>query len=268
VNSAETFDEELARVFANIPILRGSDPGEFSISPLPGYTNRNYRLYNRQHDWVLRLPRPRTDRFIDRGKEAHNQDLAHRLGLAPQVAWRSDDGVTLTPTLRNSRSLRRDDFGRDGILHLIVDSLRQLHRSELRFEGSDDLGELLEMHYRLLDSERRAHFAARMVRAQRILASLEDDPQHQVASHRDLVLENLLLVGERLWVIDWEYSAMASPYWDLATLCNEADLNPVQSRRLLQAYCADAPAMQESTLFDYREILNLFSDCWMAALAG
>jgi hypothetical protein len=60
---------------------------------------------------------------------------------------------------------------------------------------------------------------------------------------------------------------MASPYWDLAILCNEAELDLEQSRFLLQAYCVDGPAMKESILFDYRGLLKLLSDCWMAALA-
>ena len=260
--------EQLAWAFANIPTLQGFDVDDFSVSELPGLTNSNYRLHNRSHDWVLRLPRPQTDRFIDRGREAHNQNLAHHLGLAPQVAWRGENGVTLTPTLRNSRTLRKGDFANEEILRLVTDSLQRLHRGGERFAGGDDLGELLETHYRLLDSRQRDHFAARMKRAERVLAGLEDDEQERVPSHRDLVLENLLLEGERLQIIDWEYSAMASPYWDLATICNEAGLDPAQSRRLLRAYCADGPAMQESMLLDYREILKLFSDCWMAALAG
>ncbi len=260
--------EELARAFATIPPLRGFAVDDFSVSELPGFTNRNYRLHNRSHDWVLRLPRPETNRFIDRGREAHNQNLAHRLGLAPQVAWRGDDGVTLTPTLGKSRSLRKQDFAGERTLLLVGDSLRLLHRRGLQFAGGDDLGDLLETHYQLLDDRQRAKFDARMTQARLTLSRLEDSEQDRVASHRDLVLENLLLEGERLWIIDWEYSAMASPYWDLATICNEAGLDTARSRLLLQTYCADGPAMQESTLSDYREILKLLSDCWMAALAG
>jgi hypothetical protein len=61
---------------------------------------------------------------------------------------------------------------------------------------------------------------------------------------------------------------MASPYWDLATLCNAANLDLAQSQRLLRVYCAGRPLMEESVLFDYRELLKLLSDCWIAALAN
>lgn len=255
---------ELDWAFVHIPQLAGSTAAEYSITPMPGYTNRNYRLQGQGEDWVLRLPQAETDRFIDRSIEAHNQAIAHRLGLAPAVAWRDDTGITLTPTLRHSRQLRADDF--DTRLEAIVEPLRRLHRSGAEFRGHTSLGELLQWHYDLLDAEVRPHYEARMQQAERVLSLLQGDELAWVPSHRDLVMGNLLLEDERLWFIDWEYSSMASPYWDLATLCNEAELDLDQSRRLLQAYSAGGPPMQESRLFDYRGLLKLFTDCWMSLL--
>jgi len=267
MNQAEWADIDLNSVFAEISILAGLTPDDFTISALPGYTNRNYRLYNRDHDWVLRLPRPTTNGFIDRAAEAHNQTLAHLLGLAPQVAWRNEEGITLTPTLKNCRSLRSEDFASEDGMAVIVEPMRQLHRSGIGFNGRADLAHSLESHYELLDGQRRQDYAPRMQQAQRILSLLEGESEVWVPSHRDPVLGNLLMAENRLWIIDWEYSAMASPYWDLAILCNEADLDLPQSRLLLQAYCVGGPAMKESMLFDYRGLLKLLSDCWMAALA-
>ena len=267
LNEPDQWQLELQWVFANIPVLGGLEPKDFTITRLPGYTNRNYRLHNSDHDWVLRLPRPTTDFLIDRAAEAHNQTVAHNLGLAPQVQWRNDEGVTLTPTLSKSRNLQRSDFNRDQQLALIVKPLQVLHRSGQRFSGESDLDRTLARHYELLDTSQQRDYRQRMAQAKRTLSLLEVDDQGWVPSHRDPVLGNLLLTDERLWLIDWEYSAMASPYWDLAILCNEADLDLQQSRRLLQLYCVGGPAMQESLLFDYRGLLKLLNDCWMSALA-
>ena len=264
-NESVQWQVELQRVFDSIPAFDGLRPQDFTITRLPGYTNRNYRLHNSDHDWVLRLPRPSTDQFIDRAAEAHNQTVAHKLGLAPQVLWRNEEGVTVTPTLSNSRNLQRSDFSSDKQLALIVKPLQQLHRSGQRFFAQADLGCTLARHFDLLDTRQQRDYTQRMAQAKRTLSLLEVDDQGWVPSHRDPVLGNLLLADERLWLIDWEYSAMASPYWDLAILCNEADLDLQHSRRLLQAYCADGPAMQESMLFDYRGLLKLLNDCWMSA---
>lgn len=267
MNALDLDDLDPDWAFTNIPLLESFDKGDFTITSLPGYTNRNFRLCGKDHDWVLRLPRAHTDRFIDRATEAHNQQLACQLGLAPGVAWRNTAGVSLTPTLKSTRSLAAADFTRDDSLRTIVEPLIKLHHSGLQFRGRENLGELLFSHYDLLKEPCRQQFSARMKQAQRVLSLLDTSEQLWVPSHRDLVLENQLLEGNRLWYIDWEYSAMASAYWDLATLCNEAELDLYQSRRLLQAYCAGGTAMKESTLFDYRGLLKLFSDCWMSALA-
>jgi thiamine kinase-like enzyme len=258
---------DLIEIFTQIPLLHELSPDNFTITPLAGFSNQNYRLHNRHADWVLRIPKPRTNGFIDRAAEAHNQDQVRRLDLAPQVAWRSPSGLSLTPTISAGRSLARPDFTTEQMLQGIIAPIRRLHRSGLRFHGNTNLGELLDNHFDLLSASEQAPFLPRLRQARRLLALLETTDVEYVPSHRDLVLENLLFDERRLWLIDWEYSAMASPYWDLATLCNEAELDRVQSRRLLQVYCADGAEMKESLLFDYRGLLRLFSECWMAAFA-
>jgi len=254
-------------VFARAPILADLDPAEFTITPLAGYTNRNYHLHNHQHDWVLRIPRAKTNNFIDRAAEFHNQALANQLQIAPRVLWRDSEGYSLTPTLNACRELSADDFKTDAMLQIIADPVRRLHRSGLRFRGRVNLQTLLDSHYAMLGAQDQQRLGQRMRQAEGVFRLLQTRDDPYVASHNDLVMGNLMFDNARLWLIDWEYSAMASPYWDLATLCNAANLDPQQSRRLMQVYCAGDRVMEESILFDYRSLLKLLNDCWMAALA-
>ena len=258
---------ELEKVFPRLLPLADYAPGDFEITPLAGFTNYNFRLQNPLQDWILRIPKPETDRFIDRHAEAHNQSLAFELGIAPQVSWRDSSGVTLTSTLSSAHALRASDFNSDKMLHTIVAPIQLLHLSQAGFNGRVDLKELLSRHFDRLSQTDQERLRPRLQQAERVLSLLETRDCAYVASHNDLVLDNLLLENERLWLIDWEYSAMASPYWDLATLCNAADLDFEQSRRLLQVYSAGGRQMDESILFDYRGLLKLLSDCRMAALA-
>ncbi len=259
---------QLEALFARIPLLEKETPADFTITPLPGYTNRNFRLHNRQQDWVLRIPQPETDRFIDREAEALNQTLASDLGIAPQPSWRDASGLTLTPTLASSRSLTSADFSDETTLRSIVATLRELHCSGVRFEGRVDLASLLSRYYSMLSQPLQHEYRHRIRAARELIPLLQDRDRDYVPSHNDLVLENLLLGQDGLWLIDWEFSAMASPYWDLATLCNSAGLDYRQSVQLLSIYCADGAQMEESLLFDYRNLLQLLGDCWMAALVN
>ena len=258
---------EIEKVFSRLPPLMDFVPEDFEITPLSGLTNHNFRLHNSTHDWVMRIPKPETNQYIDRKAEAHNQSLAFELGIAPQASWRDSAGITLTPTLRSSRALQAADFDSDKLLATILAPIQRLHRSQLRFHGKVDLSHLLCRFFEILSQADQQRLWPRMQQAERVLSLLEARDSPYVASHNDLVLDNLLLDNKRIWLIDWEFSAMASPYWDLATLCNAANLDLEQSQRLLRAYSAGAPAMDESLLFDYRGLLRLLSDCWMTAFA-
>jgi thiamine kinase-like enzyme len=268
VSGKEEEHDRLEWAFVNIPQLARFTFETAKISRLPGYTNINFRLCQGAQDWVLRLPREQTNHLIDRAAETYNQNLANQLDLAPPVAWRNDAGISLTGTLSNSRNVKATDLASSDLLAQIVRPFQRLHRSGLCFRGGLGIRQTLEQHFALLDADQQQCFAQRIIQARRILSLLDNDDLPMVPCHRDPVPGNLLLVGERLWLIDWEYSAMASPYWDLAILCNEVDLDQAQSRRLLQTYCAGGSAMQESTLFDYRGLLKLLNDCWMAALVS
>jgi thiamine kinase-like enzyme len=258
--------EVIEELFSRVSVLADFTPEDFTITPLAGYTNRNFRLHNLRYDWVLRIPRAKTDRFIDRDAEAHNQALANQLEIAPQVFWRDSQGTTLTPTLRASRELCAADFCSDAKLRIILEPIQRLHRSGVAFHGRVNLPELLSKHFAMLNQQGRQRLGQRLRKAERVLKLLETRDETYVASHNDLVLGNLMFDNLRVWLIDWEFSAMASPYWDLATLCNAANLDLPQSQHLLRAYCAGSRLMEESILFDYRELLQLLSDCWMAAL--
>lgn len=257
---------DFEQLFRRIAPLAGRSPREFTIDPLPGHTNRNYRLRGRAEDWVLRLPRSKTNRFIDRAAEAANQEAAAGLGIAPRVAWRDHSGLSLTPTL-GARGLTAADLADDEMLQRVAATFARLHRSALCFDGRVDPGELLQRYFALLPAAGQRRYRRRVETALHSLPRLARRDCDYVASHNDPVLENLLLGRGRLWLIDWEFSAMASPYWDLATLCNAAGLGRKRSLDLLSAYCEGGAPMEESLLFDYRSLLQLLADCWMAALS-
>ncbi len=257
----------LERVIARVPEFGGLAAADFEITRMPGYTNSTYRLRRGDADWILRVPRAATNALLDRTAERHNQAIAVELGLAPAIRWQDSDGVTLTSTLAEARDLRPHDFADPSLRGGVVEALRRLHRSGRRFRGQVDLGALLAEYHARLPATERARFAPRIEQSKWVIGRLETVDAPAVPSHNDLVLENLLLDGDRLWLIDWEYSAPASPYWDLATLANAAGLDYAQSRQLLAEYGAGVAPLDESMLFDYRGLLRLLEDLWMAAFA-
>ena len=60
--------------------------------------------------------------------------------------------------------------------------------------------------------------------AEAVRAALAAHPLPLVACHCDPLCENFLDAGDRMWIVDWEYSGMNDPMWDLGDLSVEAKL--------------------------------------------
>ncbi len=253
-------------IFKCIPQLQGLDCNKTRITKLSGYTNQNFRVVNGVQDWVLRIPRTETNQYINRQFEAHNTDIAETLGLAPKCAWRDQSGLSLTFTINRTRPITPNDITRESISRQLVTVMRSLHDCNKNFQGQVDLGELLAQYYRLVPASNR-HLASSVyeVAQAKIEKLLIRDSQLR-PSHNDLVLENILLDdSDRIWIIDWEYSSMAPPYWDLATVCNALAFDRYQSSDLLKIYRQQVLGNDLELLIDYRYVLQVLSICWMAA---
>jgi thiamine kinase-like enzyme len=73
-------------------------------------------------------------------------------------------------------------------------------------------------------------------RARAVRLALEASPAALVPCHNDPWPANLLDAVGRIYLIDWEYSGMNDPMWDLADLSVEAGFGPEQDRAMMEAY--------------------------------
>ena len=76
--------------------------------------------------------------------------------------------------------------------------------------------------------------------------ALAADPPAPKPCHCDPTGRNLIDTGERVWLIDWEYSGMNDPAWDLAYCSVLAGLPPEADTALLAAYFGQPPTPSEA----------------------
>ena len=78
----------------------------------------------------------------------------------------------------------------------------------------------------------------------RIEAALAAHPLPTVPCHNDLLAENYLDDGERLWLVDWEYSGNNDPTFELGNTAQELGYDDAQVAELCAAYFGEAsPAL-------------------------
>jgi thiamine kinase-like enzyme len=78
-----------------------------------------------------------------------------------------------------------------------------------------------------------------------------------VPCHNDPWPGNLLDAEGRVYLIDWEYSGMNDPVWDLADLSVEAAFDAEQDRAMMEAYYGARPS---PALYSRLEIYKAMSD--------
>ncbi len=266
---AQTSD--IIPALARIPQFAGCRLDGLQIEPLASLTNRNYKVSIGAEAYVLRIAGAGTHRYIDRAAEAHNARLAASIGIAPEVLYLDlQSGLMLTRFIDGGLPLQAADMRRPELLRSAVALLKRLHASRLAFAGRMELFPKLD-EYIALAAKRGWPAGLDLTpirrRAEAARAAMEGAAMSFVPSHIDPVPHNFVRgrVGEHssnLYLLDWEYAAMAEPMWDLAAVSIEAELDPERDGILLDAYFAAAAARQAGRFALYKASLNLLAAAW------
>jgi thiamine kinase-like enzyme len=219
-----------------------ADPDGAEIVPVAGLTNLVFRVTTPQRRFWLRLPGAKSATYLDREAEAYNARAAAAAGVTPKIIHTGSDGTMATAFVDGARPLSElGPVSRDS-LALIASCFRRLHRHAAPFRGTfDALGSAeryLARHPRT--GTTAARMAALVARMRETKAALDEGSPPFAPCHCDPVPENVLVGGGRALLLDWEYSGMADPLWDLAYFAAAAALPPADEDCFLHAYLGRA----------------------------
>jgi len=257
---------EIAAALARIPEFAEFPLDGLQIERLASLTNRNYKVSAGGEAYVLRIAGAGTHHYIDRAAEARNAGLAAAIGIAPELLYLDpESGLMLTRFIAGSVPLRAADLRRPELLRSAAGLLKRLHGSGRVFSGRMNLFPKLDEYMALaaqkgwpvgldLTPVRRQAEAAR--------AALEGAEMPFVPSHVDPVPHNFVRGSSALYLLDWEYAAMAEPMWDLAAVSIEAELDAALDRILLEEYFGGGAARHAGRFALYKASLNLIAAAW------
>ena len=256
-------DIDLARAaLARIPALVGH-AGE--ITRLGGLTN----LVFRAGDYCLRIPGAGTEEYINRANEAVAAREAARAGVSPEVIHFDDrTGVLVTRFIDGAETMSPEKFrSRKGSPARAGRAFRQLHDSGARFAFKFELFSLIDDYLKVLstkDVDLPAGYHEVVREAdQSVRSALAAHPLPNVACHCDPLCENFLDTGERMWIVDWEYSGMNDPMWDLGDLSVEGGFDAVQDEELIAGYFGGEPKPSErGRIIIYKAMCDLLWTLW------
>jgi thiamine kinase-like enzyme len=230
-------DEELAKVFDTIPTLAGRPRTIADLSG--GLTNRNLLVTTPAGAFVARCSDTEHNALnIDREAEHYNSVAAERAGVgAPVLDFRPDLGILVIGFIPG-HTLGRADFGAPGLLPRVAQACRTLHAGP-RFCADFDMfkrqrGYLATVQrggYRVPDGY--LELGERLDEIRTALAPLDEGT---VPCNNDLLAENFIDDGEKIWIIDYEYSGNNDACFELGNIWAECRLSGDQLEELVTAY--------------------------------
>jgi thiamine kinase-like enzyme len=230
-------DSELNALLDDIPVLTGRPRQLLELSG--GLTNRNVKVTTPDAVYVVRCT-DTTRNFlgIDRDEEYYNTKAAEQAGVgAPVIDYRPEIGVLLLGYL-SGRTLCNADFQRPGVIAKVAAGCRALHTGP-RFRGRFDMFERQPAYLKtVLDNGFKfprdyLDHADAFARAEKALTTTD---QTTVPCNNDLLAENFIEDGDKVWLIDYEYSGNNDPCFELGNIWSECGLSVEQLDELVTDY--------------------------------
>lgn len=253
---------------ARVPMFEGVRREAIELSPLGSLTNSTYKVTMDGVAYALRLPGKDTADYIDRTAEEHNARAATAAGVNAGILYLDARNGTMLSEFIEGMAMNEEKFGRGPYMPVRAAlTLRRVHRLGPVFKTRFDVFALLENYRKILRGLRMlvpvAGDSAVRRGAKAIRRALEASPANLVPCHNDPWPGNFVDAGERLYLIDWEFSGMNDPMWDLADLSVEAGFDTEQDRTMMEAYHGGpVPPAHDSRLELYKVMSDLLWAFW------
>ncbi|MCW4631203.1 MULTISPECIES: choline/ethanolamine kinase family protein [Marinomonas] len=205
-----------------------------------GFSNKVYLIYWHQIPrLVLRIPG--LDEFafnINRQNEMIVLQSAVQAGISPPVLWHDEQGAFACQFVVQP-SLSWDVIHSNSSIKRIANALVQAHALP-RVNHPFCIYELIAHYLQSIESflPIRPDIQGELLYLRGVFANLPrvESSYTPVVCHNDLNPKNVLIDEDTIWLIDWEYTGMGDPLFDLAVVARSHNLTFEQQVYLIESY--------------------------------
>ncbi|HEU6739957.1 TPA: choline kinase LicA [Streptococcus pneumoniae] len=246
-----------------ISSLLSQEEEVLSVEQLGGMTNQNYLAKTTNKQYIVKFFGKGTEKLINRQDEKYNLELLKDLGLdVKNYLFDIEAGIKVNEYIESaitldSTSIKTKFDKITPILQTIHTSAKELRGEFAPFEEIKKYESLIEeqIPYANYESVRNAVFSL-----EKRLADLGVDRK---SCHIDLVPENFIESPQgRLYLIDWEYSSMNDPMWDLAALFLESEFTSQEEETFLSHYESDQTPVSHEKIAIYKILQDTIWSLW------
>ena len=246
-----------------ISSLLSEEEEVLSVEQLGGMTNQNYLVKITSKPYIVKFFGKGTEKLINRQDEKYNLELLKDLNLdVKNYLFDIESGIKVNEYIESAVTL--DSTSIKFKFKKIAPILQTIHASgkELRgefapFEEIRKYESLIEgaIPYANYEAVRKEVFSL-----EKRLADLGIDKK---SCHIDLVPENFIESPQgRLYLIDWEYSSMNDPMWDLAALFLESEFTRQEEEAFLSHYESEQTPVSREKIAIYKILQDAIWSLW------
>ena len=246
-----------------ISSLLSQEEEVLSVEQLGGMTNQNYLVKTTNKQYIVKFFGKGTEKLINRQDEKYNLELLKDLDLdVKNYLFDIEAGIKVNEYIESaitldSRSIKTKFDKIAPILQTIHASGKELRGEFAPFEEIKKYESLIEekIPYVNYEAVREEVFSL-----EKRLADLGVDRK---SCHIDLVPENFIESPQgRLYLIDWEYSSMNDPMWDLAALFLESEFTSQEEEAFLSHYESEQTPVSREKIAIYKILQDAIWSLW------
>ena len=246
-----------------ISSLLSQEEEVLSVEQLGGMTNQNYLVKTTNKQYIVKFFGKGTEKLINRQDEKYNLELLKDLDLdVKNYLFDIEAGIKVNEYIESAITL--DATSIKTKFDKIAPILQTIHASGKELRGEFAPFEEIKKYESLIEEKiPYANYEAVREEVFSLEKRLADLGVDRKSCHIDLVPENFIESPQgRLYLIDWEYSSMNDPMWDLAALFLESEFTRQEEEDFLSHYESEQTPVSREKIAIYKILQDAIWSLW------
>lgn len=246
-----------------ISSLLSAEEEVLSVEQLGGMTNQNYLVKTTNKQYIVKFFGKGTEKLINRQDEKYNLELLKDLDLdVKNYLFDIEAGIKVNEYIESAITL--DSTSIKTKFDKIAPILQTIHASGKELRGEFAPFEEIKKYESLIEEKiPYANYEAVRKEVFSLEKRLVDLGVDRKSCHIDLVPENFIESPQgHLYLIDWEYSSMNDPMWDLAALFLESEFTSQEEEAFLSHYESDQTPVSREKITIYKILQDAIWSLW------
>jgi len=246
-----------------ISSLLSEEEEVLSVEQLGGMTNQNYLVKTTNKQYIVKFFGKGTEKLINRQDEKYNLELLKDLDLdVKNYLFDIEAGIKVNEYIESAITLDSNTIKTK--FDKIAPILQTIHASGKELRGEFAPFEEIKKYESLIEEKiPYANYEAVREEVFSLENRLADLGVDRKSCHIDLVPENFIESPQgRLYLIDWEYSSMNDPMWDLAALFLESEFTRQEEEDFLSHYGSEQTPVSREKIAIYKILQDAIWSLW------